>query len=146
MLADQRDNWAMTESVAETSAAGRYRWTLPAGSHRRGHHRSRATTSTSIYLANGFATVDQRKGGLVKSGPSCRSKRVVTMNVRRRVGMRSLVASATRGKVRVRRTARGWAVRLDLRRVGKGTVKVRLTARTRGGRVVQTRAFRTCLR
>jgi hypothetical protein len=148
VLADQRDNWAVTEGVAEGIGGGRYRFTVPAGATDADLTRIRATTSTTAYLANGFTTVDQRAGGLLPAGTSCRSRRVVTLHVNRRLrsGRRvvALRVTATRGRVRVRRGATRYAIRLDLRRVGKGTVRLRLVARTRSGRVVQTRTYRTC--
>ncbi len=148
VLVDQRDNWAVTEGYAEKLGNGRYRYVVPAGMLDADVTRIRATTSTNTYLANGFATVDMRGGGLLPAGSACRSKRVVTLHVRRvlRGGkvVRSLRATASRGQARVRRTRGGYAVRLDLRGVGKGQVKVRLTAATSRGRVVQTRLFRTC--
>ncbi len=148
VLADQRDNWAVAESSAKDLGGGRYRWTLPAGSTDADITRIRATTSTTAYLAHGFASIDQRSGGLVKPASTCRSRRVVNMNVKTRLSrtrkIRRLTVFASAGKVRLRRTASGYKVRLDLRRVKKGTVKVRLVARTNRGIVRQTRTYRTC--
>jgi len=148
VLADQRDNWAVVEGVAEAVGGGRYRFTIPAGATDADLTRIRATTSTTEYLANGFATVDQRAGGLLAAGTSCRSRRVLTLHVARRLrGGRRVVGlsvTTTRGRVRVRRGATRYAIRLDLRAVAKGTVRVRLVARTRAGRVVQTRTYHTC--
>jgi len=150
VLADQRDNWAVTEGVAEGLGGGRYRFTIPAGATDADLTRIRATTSTTAYLAHGFATVDQRAGGLLPAGAACRSRRVLTLHVNRRLrgGRRvtSLTATATRGIVRVRLGPTRFVIRLDLRRVAKGTVRVRLVGRTRSGRLVQTRVYRTCAR
>lgn len=148
VLADQRDNWAVAESPAQSLGGGRYRWTLPAGVTDAGVTRIRATTSTSTYLAHGFATIDQTTGGLLPGGESCRSRRIVELHVSRRLGrtwrVTRLRVTTTHGTVRLRRAARGYTVRLDLRRVTKGTVRVRLDARTTRGRLVQTRLYRTC--
>lgn len=147
VLADQRDNWAVLEGTATKLGGGRYRFTVPAGTTDADLTRIRATTSTSTYLANGFATVDQTGGGLLPRGTTCRSRRIVTLHVPLRVGPRrvlSLRATATRGTVRVRRGATGYRVRVDLRGVGRGTVRVVLSARTAGGTVKQTRTYRTC--
>ena len=144
VLADQRDNWAVAEGFAEPRGNGRYRYTLPPGVTDAGITRLRATTSTSGYLAHGFTAVDQTQGGLLPEASVCRSRRVISLHVGRR-GVRSLRASASRGTLRVRRGAGRYALRLDLRRVERGTVTVRLVARTRRGRVMQTRTYRTCV-
>lgn len=154
VLATQRDNWAVAESYATDLGGGRYRWTLPAGATDADITELRATTSTSAYLANGFARVDQRAGGLVggsgSGARSCRSRRVLTLNVPRRSGARRLTrlrVTASGGRARVRKTSGRYVVRLDLRGVRRGTVSVRLRARTARGRaVVQTRRYRTCTR
>lgn len=144
VLADQRDNWAVAESVAEDLGGGRYRWTLPAGATDADITDIRATTSTTAYLANGFARIDQRAGGVLPATgatSACRSRRVLTLHARR--GVTGLRATTSRGKVRVR----GRTVRLDLRGVARGDVTVRLTGRSAAGRTVrQTRVFRTCAR
>ncbi len=148
VLADQRDTWAVAESSAKGLGGGRYRWTLPAGSTDADITRLRATTSTTAYLAHGFAEIDQRAGGLVKPATTCRSRRVITMHVKTRLSrtrkVRRLTVFTSAGKLRLRRTRAGYSVRLDLRRVKKGTVRVRLVARTNRGIVRQSRTYRTC--
>ncbi len=150
MLADQNDNWPVTESRATEVGDGHYRWTLPAGATDAGVTRLRATVGDTTFLANGFAFVDQRSGGVIAGPPrTCRSRRVITIHVKRRlgggrrvVGVRVRTAS---GKATVRRAKRRFLVRVDLRGVGRRPVAVRVTARTnRGGPLRQTRVFRTC--
>jgi aminopeptidase YwaD len=150
VLAGQRDNWAVAESVATDLGGGRYRWTLPAGSTDAGITDIRATTATQAYFANGFARIDQRRGGLLTAGSACRSRRVLDLRVPRTLKggkrVRSLRATTSRGKVRVHTGTRGYTVRLDLRGSAKGAVKVTLRARTNRGTVTQTRTFRTCMK
>jgi aminopeptidase YwaD len=150
VLADQRDNWAVAESYATDLGGGRYRWTLPAGSTDAGITELRATTATQAYFANGFAKVDQRAGGLLPSGSSCRSRRLFTLHVRHsakgRARVTSLKATASGGKLRVTRGHKAYAIRLDLRGAAKGTVRVTLTGRTSRGTLRQTRTYRTCTR
>lgn len=147
VLADQRDNWAVAEGVAEKLGGGRYRFTVPAGATDAGLTRIRATTSAQTYLADGFATVDQTRGGVLPAGPACRSRRVVVLHVPRTLRGRRVLGlrvSASRGRVRVTKGATRYTVRLDLRKLGKGSVRLRLTAATARGHVVQTRTYRTC--
>ena len=72
------------------------------------------------------------------------------MNVKTRLSrtrkIRRLTVFASAGKVRLRRTTSGYKVRLDLRRVKKGAVRVRLVARTNRGIVRQIRTYRTCVK
>lgn len=149
VLADQRDNWAMTESPAQSIGGGRYTWTLPAGMSDAGITRIRATTSTSIYLANGFTSVDQTEGGLLSAGTVCRSPRIYDLRVGRRLfdntRVTRLRASVSAGKIRVRRDSKKYKLRLDLRKVRSGSVTLTLTARTSAGEMSQTRVYRTCL-
>lgn len=148
VLVDQNDNWALAEGFAQKLGNGRYRYTLPAGVTDAGITRIRATTSTGPYLANGFATVDQTRGGLVGAGTTCRSRRVIALHVARRIGKRTVTAlkvRASNGAATVSRSTTRYTVKLDLRKVTKGTVKVRLTAKTlRGRSIVQTRTYQTC--
>ncbi len=147
VLVDQRDNWAVTEGIADKLGDGRYRFTVPAGATDAGITRIRATTSTTGYLADGFATVDQTKGGVTGTGTTCRSRRVIRLHVARTLRGRRVLAlkvSVAKGRVRVVRGTRRYVVSLDLRKVPKGSVKVRLTATTAKGSIVQTRTYRTC--
>jgi predicted secreted protein len=149
VLALQKDNWAVAESFAEPTGNGHYRWTLPAGSTDASVTDLRATTSTATYFAQGYARIDMRKGGLASAAAACRSRRVIDLAVRASVRGRKVTrlrVAAARGKARVRKTRSGYRVRVDLRGVRKGTIRVRLTARTARGTIVQTRTYRTCVR
>jgi aminopeptidase YwaD len=142
VLAGQNDNWAVAETPARDLGGGKYRWTLPAGATDAGITDIRATTSTTSYLANGFAKVDQRAGGLLPSTgakTACLSRRVITLRVR---GSRRPKVSTSAGKASVRRRTGGYTIRLDLRGVTKGSVRVVV----RSGKRKQTRTFRTCQR
>jgi hypothetical protein len=146
VLADQADNWPVSESPATEVGGGRYRWTLPAGATDADVTRLRATVSADTYLANGFAFVDQRKGGVIAGRPrTCRNRRVIKLRIRRRIAR--VRARADAGNLTVRHTRRRFRVRVDLRGVGEGPVTVRVRGRTKRGRVLrQTRILRTCLR
>lgn len=150
VLADQRDNWAVAEGRAKDLGGGHYRWTVPAGATDADLTRIRATVNAQDYLAVGQGTIDQRGSGLLAPAAACRSRRVIRLHVPRRLsGGRRVVAlrsRTTRGRLRVlRRTGSRYVLRLDLRGVGRGTVTVRLTARTsRGGTIRQTRTYRPC--
>jgi hypothetical protein len=143
MLASQRDNWALTEQYATELSGGLYRWTLPAGITDTGRTLLRATVTSPTYIATDHAAIDQTGGGILAPGSVCRSRRVITVHVHAPRGS-TIRATATRGHARL---LRGGRVRVDLRRVLRGTVTVRISVRTRGGRVLrQQRVYRTCRR
>ncbi|MFL5846278.1 MAG: M28 family peptidase [Solirubrobacteraceae bacterium] len=143
VLADQRHNWAVAEGRAKDLGGGQYRYTIPAGATDAFTTRLRATVNDPTYLANGFARVDQRKGGLLKAGTVCRKARVVRLPVASE-GLTGLTARGRKGRVKVRRTAKGYVVLADLRKVTSGLFKLQLTATTAGGERKQKRIYRAC--
>lgn len=153
VLADQRDNWAVDEHFATEMGGGKYRWILPAGVTDADVTRLRATVSNDNYIATGFTKIDQRAGGLlppVSAARTCRSKRVLVMHVHRSLagGVRVLRprVRVNAGRVSVRRGARWWVLRLDLRGVPKKAIVVRIRATTTGGKTLrQKRTFQTCV-
>jgi hypothetical protein len=61
--------------------------------------------------------------------------------------LRRIRVTASKGRVRTRRSGRGYRIRLDLRGAPRGEVRVRIRATTARGRTLrQTRTFRTCTR
>lgn len=143
VLADQRHNWAVAEGHAKELGEGRYSYTVPAGATDAFVTRLRATVNASTYLANGFAKVDQRKGGLLKAGTVCRKARVMRLPVSGS-GLTGLTARGRKGRVKVRRTAKGYVVLADLRKVTSGLFKLQLTGTTAGGERRQKRIYRAC--
>jgi hypothetical protein len=76
---------------------------------------------------------------------ACTSRRTITIRLPR--GARSGRVTLDGKPVRVFRRGGRLRARLDLRGKPKGTSKVRVVARTKGGRVVrQTRAFKRCVK
>ena len=150
LLANQRGHWPVAEGAAEPAEPGRYRWRLPAGATDADVTRFTATVDTPLYAAEGYGQTDQRSGGLL--GPAagsraCRSRRVLTLHLRAPRGqrLRGVRARTTSGRARVIRRGRTVRVRLDLRGVRRGQVRVTLRARTSRGRTLrQTRTYRTC--
>jgi Zn-dependent M28 family amino/carboxypeptidase len=148
LLANQHGHWPVAESDAERVGAGHYRWTLPAGVTDADVTRFTATVDTPLYAAEGYARTDQRGGAVLPPATrTCRSRRVIRMRLRAPRGdrLRRARVRASRGRVLVRRRGRGFRVRLDLRGVPRGEVRVRVRVTTARGRTLrQTRTFRTC--
>lgn len=132
VLADQRHNWAVAEGIAKPDGPGVYRYTVPAGATDAFVTRLRVTVNDPDYLANGFAKVDQRRGGLLKAGNVCRRAKVIRVRATEPV-----TARGRRGRVKVR----GHVVSVDLRKVQHGLFKLQLTAAD--GRK-QKRVYRAC--
>ena len=141
MLVNQNDHWPVVEGMAKEVGGGVYRYTIPAGATDADVTSLTATVNRTEWIAEGYARVDQRAGGVAApAARSCSSRRVVRFTARR--GLRQLRAKTSAGRVRIR----GRTVVLDLRKVGRRTVKVVLSARNAKGRTVrQTRTFRTCV-
>jgi hypothetical protein len=133
VLADQRHNWAVAEGVAEEVGGGSYRYTVPAGATDAFVTRLRVTITTDDYLANGFAKVDQRRGGLLEAGNVCLRPQLVKLRA-------SQPIASVRGR-RGRIKARGRRVTVDLRNVSGRLFKLQLTGAD-GAR--QKRVYRPC--
>lgn len=139
VLVNQRGHWAAAAGTATEVGDGVYRCTIPAGSTEADRTAITATVDQPAYIGQGFAFVDQRAGGVLPAARPCLSRRVLTLTPRRRG---KVTATTSAGKVRVV----GRKVRLDLRGVRAGTVRVRIVVRTAKGRVLrQTRTYRTCV-
>jgi hypothetical protein len=145
LLADQRDSWAVATGTATDLGGGRYRWTLPAGTTDADLTRLRARVQDPGFISVAFGTVDQRHGGPLAAGSTCRSRRVVTLRLRAPKGTRIRTVGVTTTKGRAHVSQGRTQIRLDLRGARKGTVTVRVRARLSTGRLLrQTRTFRTC--
>jgi hypothetical protein len=147
VLINQRDHWAVAMGRAQELGGGRYRYVVPAGATEADLTHITATVDQPTAIAEGFARIDQRRGGVLAPAPAaCASRRRLVLRVRsprRGERVRRVRATATRGKARVR----GRRIVLDLRGVPRTTVRVRVVARTSRGRTVrQTRTYRTCVR
>jgi Zn-dependent M28 family amino/carboxypeptidase len=146
VLADQHDNWAVAGGQATELGGGNYEFTFPAGSTEAGLTTITATLNRPSDYAEGYATIDQRKGGILPAASSiCRRARKTQIKVKAPAAagrITKLTATTTRGKVKAigRR-----AVRLDLRKVRRGSVTVTVAARTKkAGTIRQHRTYRTC--
>ena len=101
---NQNDHWALGESSATDLGDGRYRYTIPAGLTDADLTRITATVDVPAYIAEGYATVDQTRGGLLATRPEpCTSQRVFQVPVRS--GLSRLAATITAGEVTVEATA-----------------------------------------
>jgi hypothetical protein len=145
MLVNQRDHWAVAEGVAREVGGGLYHYAIPDQVTEADRTWITATIDQPAFIAQGFAQVDQRSGGVLAAKPhACASRRRIVLHVRDpRRGERVIRvrARATRGKVRIR----GRRVVVDLRGARRGTVRVTVVARTSRGRTLrQTRTYRTC--
>jgi predicted secreted protein len=143
VLADQQDNWVVAESRAKEMGGGHYSSTLPAGATDTGRTRIRATISDTLSFANGFAFVDQRRGGLLIERTVCR-KPSRTLHVRRG-GFKRITARTTAGDVDLGKAGKRYTIRLNLRGTGRDAARLSVRVRTKRGAVVrQSRTFRTC--
>ncbi len=139
------------EGIAMHATPGsRYRFELVGGSNLYGITRGTAVVtvkSTRIVLptVDAAATVDRDALGL-PAAKRCISRRVFTIRLRAPRGQRLRSATVFVGRKRAR-VLRGRALRarVDLRGLPKGTVRVKIVARTTTGRTVeQVRRYRTC--
>jgi hypothetical protein len=136
----QNDHWALAEYSATDLGDGRYRTTIPAGLTDADLTRVTATVDVPAYIAEGYATLDQTRGGLIASRPQpCTSRQVIEIPIR--AGVQRLTAAITAGQAIVR----GDRVIVDLRRAGQTPATLTLGARTSSGEAVrQSRQFRAC--
>jgi predicted secreted protein len=137
---NQNDHWALAEASATDLGDGRYRYTIPAGLTDADRTRITATVDVPAYIAEGYATVDQTRGGLLATPPEpCTSQRVFQLPVRG--GLNRLTATITAGQV----TVEGDRMVVDLRRAEQLPATLRVSARASGGAAVrQSRQFRAC--
>ena len=142
--AQQRDWWPVAAGSARELGGGRYRWDLPAGATEPDLTHLTATVDTPTYAAQGFGAVDQRATTGALGQARCVSRRAFTIRLRVPRGTRSFKVTSTAGKLRLLKGRR--QVRIDLRGTPPQTVRVTVTARTRGGRTVRdSRRYRTCV-
>lgn len=146
VLVNQDDHWPVAEGMATAAGSGVYRYTIPAGATDADRTSVTATVNRTEDISEGYASVDQTSGSLLGPRRRCASRRVIRVSVRPPRGagrIRTLRARSTAGRVRV---VRNRQVVLDLRRVGRRTVRLRITVRTtRRGTLRQSRTFRTCV-
>jgi hypothetical protein len=145
VVADQRDNWAVSQGTASDLGDGRYRYVVPAGATEADRTLLTVRIDRPQYLGEGFAHVDQRAGGILRPAPyTCAPTRSVALAVRsprRGVLLRRVRASATRGQASVR----GSVVRVSGLGTSRDAFTVRVFARTRGGSLVrQKRTYPPC--
>jgi hypothetical protein len=146
VLVNQRDHWAVDHGIARELGGGLYTYTVAAGRTEADRTWVTATVDQPAFIAQGFATVDQRAGGVLAAKPNaCTSRRRLVLHVRNpRRGERvtRVRARTTHGKLRVR----GRRVIVDLRGARRATVRVTVVVRTSRGRTMrQSRTYRTCV-
>jgi aminopeptidase YwaD len=139
VLVDQRNHWAVAEGPAKEVGGGVYRYEVPAGVTEADLTSLQATVDQATYMAQGFARVDQRRGGPLAAGRECWTP--TRRSARVQPGFRLLSARASAGKVRVR----GRHIALDLRGTSRSSVRLVVRARDAAGRTVrQTRTYFAC--
>jgi hypothetical protein len=136
VLVNQNDHWARHEGVATELGGGRYRYTVPAGETDAGATAITATADTPAFIAEGYASVEQRGGALLRRPAPCNDARRFVEPVRERVEQ----ATVSAGRVHV---LAGRVVVVDARAAGRDPVVLRV--RTRSGDV-QSREYRACAR
>ena len=147
VLVNQRDHWPVAEGFAEEVGGGVYRYRVPAGATEADRTWITATVNRPEYIAEGYAAVDQRAGGVLPPAPDAcvTSKRYLRIALRapRRAGRILRVRARVKpGRVRLATRRR---VVFDLRGVGRTTVRVRVSARTSSGRLIkQRRTYPVC--
>jgi hypothetical protein len=147
VLVNQRDHWPVAEGMAEEAGGGVYRYRIPGGVTEADRTWITATVNRPEYIAEGYASVDQSKGGLLPSAPD----RPCLTGGRVRIKL-----SAPRGAgriLRVRARTNAGRVRLvtrrrvvwDMRRTASQTARLKVSARTSSGRLVkQKRTYPPC--
>ncbi|HEX8647022.1 MAG TPA: M28 family metallopeptidase [Thermoleophilaceae bacterium] len=148
VLVNQRDHWPVNEGFAEEVGGGVYRYRVPAGATEADRTWITATVNRAEYIAEGYATVDQRAGGLLPPDPEsrCKARGFVRIALRAPKGTGRILrvrARAKPGKVRLVSRRR---VVFDLRRVDVSkAVRLRVSARTSSGRLLkQRRTYPAC--
>lgn len=139
ILVNQNDHWARHEGVATEVGGGRYRYTVPAGATDAGVTAITATADTPAFIAEGYASVRQPGGALLREPRACDDGRWFLEPVRGRV----VEATASAGRVHVI----GGLLVVDARAAGRDAVVLRVRVRASDGRtVVQSREYRVCAR
>lgn len=147
VLVNQRDHWPVVEAFADEAGGGVYRYRIPAGATEADRTVLTATVNRPEYIAEGYATVDQSKGGLLPSAP----ERPCLVSGRVRI---KLTAPKRAGRIlRVRARTNAGRIRLvtrrrvvwDLRRTDGRAARLKVSARTSSGRLVkQKRTYPPC--
>ncbi|HEX8742673.1 MAG TPA: M28 family peptidase [Thermoleophilaceae bacterium] len=150
VLVNQRDHWPVNEGLAEEAGGGVYRYRVPGGVTEADRTSITATVNRAEYIAEGYAVVDQRAGGLLPPAGAdrgCASRGFVRLRLRAPKGTgRILRVRARTSAGRVRLVTRRRVV-FDLRKVGSRAVRLKVSARTSSGRLVkQKRTYPACLR
>jgi ABC-2 type transport system ATP-binding protein len=141
--------------AASIAAGARYRLQIIGGSQVYGPVRDAASIRfSSIRLtlptasASGFSGPGGTSGGILPTSRRCGSRRRFEIRVKRGRGkarLRSARVYVAGKRVKVRRRGGRLRAVVDLRGRTKQHVRVRIVARTRGGKVVRdTRTYRTC--
>ena len=136
ILVNQNDHWARHEGNATEVGGGRYRYTIPAGATDAGTTAITATADTPAFMAEGYASVEQRGGVLARRPAPCDDARWFLEPTTERV----VEASVSAGRVQV---IAGRVVVVDARAAGRDPVVLRV--RDREG-AVQSREYRVCAR
>ena len=136
ILVNQNDHWARHEGNATELGGGRYRYTIPAGATDAGTTAITATADTPAFIAEGYASVEQRGGLLARRPAPCEDARWFIEPTTEHV----VEASVSAGRVHV---IAGRVVVVDARAAGRDPVVLRVRDR-RGA--VQSREYRVCAR
>ena len=136
ILVNQNDHWARHEGNATELGGGRYRYTIPAGATDAGTTAITATADTPAFIAEGYASVEQRGGVLARRPAPCEDARWFIEPTTEHV----VEASVSAGRVHV---IAGRVVVVDARAAGRDPVVLRVRDR-RGA--VQSREYRVCAR
>ncbi|MDA0184011.1 M28 family peptidase [Solirubrobacter phytolaccae] len=139
VLVNQNDHWARHEGTATELGGGRYRYSIPAGVTDEGRTAITVTADTPAFIAEGYAFVEQRGGGVLTRRPdTCSGARWFLEPVRGR-GVQATVSAGSAYVLADR------LVVVDARAAGRDPVVLRVKARTSDGRtVVQSREYRVC--
>ncbi|MDA0172575.1 M28 family peptidase [Solirubrobacter taibaiensis] len=136
ILVNQNDHWARHEGTATELGGGRYRYTIPAGATDAGTTAITATADAPAFIAEGYASVEQRGGVLARRPAPCDDARWFIEPTTERVAE----ATVSAGRVHV---IAGRVVVVDARAAGRDPVVLRV--RDRKG-AVQSREYRVCAR
>jgi aminopeptidase YwaD len=148
VLVNQRDHWPVAEGMAEEVGGGVYRYRVPAGATEADRTWITATVNRPEYIAEGYARVDQRAGGLLPSAPD----RACLVSGRIRIKLRAPRGAGRILRVRARtnagriRLATRRRVVWDLRRAPGQPARLKVSARTASGRLAkQKRTYPACV-
>jgi hypothetical protein len=148
VLVNQRDHWPVAEGMAEEVGGGVYRYRIPAGVTEADRTNLTATVNRPEYIAEGYASLDQRAGGILPpDSRGCAStRRFVRIALRSPKGAGRILRVRARAKPGRVRLATRRRVVFDFRGVQGRAVRVRVSARTASGRLLkQRRSYPVCL-